>query len=385
MYNFELLKSLYEIHSPSNGEKKLRKFVKRFAARLGCVVRQDVVGNVYITKGEADTYPCICAHLDQVQKQHSKDFTVYAQGDIIFAYSAKSKSQQGLGADDKNGVWIALELLEQLDVLKCAFFVGEEIGCVGSSAADMTFFKDVRYCIQPDRRNGDDLITAISGEICSREFLTDIDYERFGYKETTGLMTDVETLCENGVGVSCINISCGYYNPHTDHECTSWSELCNALDFAHHICTTLTDVYPHKYESIYSACGSKYGGGYWGSRGGYGSYGTGSYYDDYYWDDEEKKYKPTSEKKSVKKDAALLDDVNDDEDYDAMYTILDYEPHLTFEEVVRNYGTFFYSRDMDFLRCVYEDTKGIIEEKYFGKNTQEYDVVDEIDSCAECG
>lgn len=355
MKDFNLLRSLYEIHSPSGQEKKMRKFVKRMAMQRGGIVVQDN-GNLYVTKGESDTYPCICAHLDQVQDNHSKDFTVYEHDDVIFAYSAKSKAQQGLGADDKNGIWIALELLEQLDVLKCAFFVGEEVGCVGSSKANMEFFKDVRYCIQPDRKNGHDLITDISGKICSDDFLASIGYEAYGYKPTYGLLTDVKTLCEKGVGVSCINISCGYYNPHTDEECTSWSELCNALDFAHHICTTLTDVYPHEYVSDYGYGGYKnYGLGYGGSYS--------KWYDGWY-----KKNGTDASNPKSKKDYYYTQ-YDEDEDYMTMDDLLTEYPHLSFEEVWRDYQYQFISTDKDIVQIIYEDVMAAVRERVWDSIT----------------
>lgn len=376
MKDFNLLRSLYEIHSQSGQEKKMRRFVKRMAVQRGADVVQDVHGNLYVTKGVADTYPCICAHLDQVQHIHSKDFTVYKQDDIIFAYSAKSKMQQGLGADDKNGIWIALELLDVLDVLKCAFFVGEETGCFGSSQADMEFFNDVRYCIEPDRRNGSDLITDISGEICSEDFLSAIDYEDFGYKPTTGLLTDVEELCERGVGVSCINISCGYYSPHTDEECTSWSELCNAFDFALHICTKLTDVYPHTYVSS------------WGRYRGYG------YNDDWYGSWYTKKYgKGGSAGKNTSADA---DDTDSCYDYDPTYTyhdrmddtdtmtmILEEEPHLTFEEVKKDYADMFISMSDYTLRSIYNVVIERVKNKIYYGNLEAGNVKEDTDKQLE--
>jgi hypothetical protein len=36
---------------------------------------------------------------------------------------------EGLGADDKNGIWIALQCLKKYDTVKVAFFVSEEVGC----------------------------------------------------------------------------------------------------------------------------------------------------------------------------------------------------------------------------------------------------------------
>jgi hypothetical protein len=321
----ELLKALYEIHSPSGSEKKLKRFIKRWVANNieGVVCTWDNAGNVYFTKGESETYPVVVAHLDQVQKKHSKDFKAIIAEDIIFGYSPSEKEYQGLGADDKNGLWIALKCLETFDVIKVAFFVGEEIGCVGSSKCDMNFFADARFVVEPDRRGGNDLITEISCmDIASEAFLNSFDYASFGYKKTSGLMTDVLELTERGVGVSCINMSCGYYNPHTDEEFTVISDLLNALDLVEHIITTCTDVYPH--EATYS-----YGGKY----GKYYGYGYGSIYDDedycsggFDWSNYERTekngvtyWKPKSNKtekiKSVEPKLVMLGDCSDVESF----------------------------------------------------------------------
>lgn len=269
----ELLKSLYEIHSPSGNEKKLKRFIKKWVANNieGVECTWDNAGNLYFVKGESETYPVVVAHLDQVQKAHSKDFKAVITEDIVFGYSPSEKEYQGLGADDKNGLWIALKCLESFDVIKVAFFVGEEIGCVGSSKCDMNFFADARFVVEPDRRGGNDLITSISGyDIASEAFLNAFDYKSFGYEATSGLMTDVLELTERGVGVACINMSCGYYNPHSDEEFTVISDLLNALDLVEHIITTCIDVYAHK--ATYSYANR------WGRYGGYG-YGYGYGYD----------------------------------------------------------------------------------------------------------
>lgn len=290
----ELLKSLYEIWSPSGEEKKLKRFIKKWVANNieGVECTWDNAGNLFFKKGESDTYPCLAAHLDQVQKKHSKDFKAVFTDDIVFGYSPSQRERQGLGADDKNGLWIALKALEEFDVLKVAFFVGEEIGCVGSGKADLDFFKDVRFVVQADRRGYGDFITTIScTKVASQEFIDDIDFASFGYKETSGMMTDVLELTERGVGVACINMSCGYYDPHTDDEYTVIDDLLNAYDLVAHIITNCTKVYEHTYEYV----PSKYYG-YYGNYGGYGGHGTtnkwgrtydtGDWYDDDYkdWD-----------------------------------------------------------------------------------------------------
>ena len=247
--NFELLKSLYKVFSPSMNEKKMRRFIKRHIYNniSGVTIVQDNAGNLLITKGESDSYPCICAHMDQVQHLHPKDFTCVENDDVIFGYSPKERKQCGLGADDKNGLFIALECLASYDVIKCAFFVGEEIGCKGSGAVDVSFFDDCRYCIQVDRRGNSDMVTNIYSEMCSEEFIRDVDCFSHGYEISDGLMTDVAELRERGVEVSCINLSCGYYEPHTDYEFTSKSDLQKCYDFVCHIIENCTKKYECEY------------------------------------------------------------------------------------------------------------------------------------------
>lgn len=244
----ELLKQLYKIYSPSGSERVMKKFIRRYVRSHipGAKIRTDKTGNLYIIKGIAPSYPCIVAHLDQVQREHSTDFTPIETKELIFGYSPSQRRQEGLGADDKNGIWIALRCLKKFNTLKVAFFIEEETGCRGSSQADMDFFKDARFVIQPDRRGYKDLITTIGWtNLCSDEFLKATGHERFGYQETEGAITDILALKENGLEISCINLSCGYYEPHTDNEFTVKADLLNCLDLIEHIIETCTEVYPH--------------------------------------------------------------------------------------------------------------------------------------------
>lgn len=245
MINFDLLKSLYCIHSKSMNEKKMRKFIMNWVRTNvpDAKVEKDSQGNVLVTRGIAESYPCICSHMDQVQDYHSKDFKVCETDEILFGYSPKMRERQGLGADDKNGIWIALMCLAKYDVMKCAFFVGEEIGCVGSHAVNISFFDDCRFCVQCDRKGYKDLVTNIYTTMCSDEFLDDSGYNEFGYEPHSGMMTDVATLRDRGVKCSCVNMSCGYYDPHTDDEYTIKADLLNCLAFVENIIEKCTKVY----------------------------------------------------------------------------------------------------------------------------------------------
>lgn len=82
----ELLKRLYGIHSPSGKEKRMRNFINAYITENvpGARIMVDNTGNLFITKGEAETYPCLAAHLDQVQRYRSQDFRAVETHDIIF-------------------------------------------------------------------------------------------------------------------------------------------------------------------------------------------------------------------------------------------------------------------------------------------------------------
>lgn len=320
--NTELLFQLYAIHSPSGNEKKMRKFLKKYITKNcgECTIVQDAFGNLLVTKGVSETYPCLASHIDQVQRNHSKDFYCCVVGDHVLGYSQKSMAQQGLGADDKNGIFVCLECLRKYDVMKCAFFVGEEVGCVGSSKVDLAFFKDCRYIVEPDRMNGHDLITSMGvGDVCSGGFIVALGAEQYGYKEAVGSITDVGELVERGVGISCLNLSCGYYHAHTDHEITVLPELQNCLYFVQHIVETLTDVYPFEYKG-------------W-NRSYYGGYGFGNhkgYLDDPYWDDSD-----------------WVDEYEyggyRDEDLGIMRDYLDAAPNISLSEIQSLYSCDFYA------------------------------------------
>ena len=234
----ELLKRLYEIHCPSGHEKELLFFLRDWI--LDNVpeadYRIDGIRNFYVRKGEYAHCPVVVAHLDQALQARSADFEVVETRDVIYGFSSSHVLMEGLGADDKNGIWVALRCLEKFPSIKCCFFAQEEEGCVGSKSCDLSFFEDARVVIACDRKGAHDLITNIDGiELCDQAFLSTIDYTTFGYQPQLGLMTDVGQLKKRGLQSPCINLSCGFYRSHTAEEYTRKSELLNCLAFVEQI------------------------------------------------------------------------------------------------------------------------------------------------------
>ncbi len=243
----ELLKDLYRISTPSRQENKMIQFIKTFLNTNHIPFSIDALGNMYVTKGNSDTYPCLVSHLDEVHNPRGKGYKIIChRKEVLFGYNIKTNTFEGIGADDKNGIWICLTMLQEAESLKCVFFAMEEIGCIGSYNSNLRFFDDCRYVIECDRKGSSDIISRINGlELCSEKFLSSLNGEHFGYKATTDLQTDVFVLKERGLSISCVNLSCGYYEPHREHERTRFSELTNCLNFVRSIVQNLKEVYPH--------------------------------------------------------------------------------------------------------------------------------------------
>jgi hypothetical protein len=63
--DFTLLKQIYAAHSLSGKEGKRRKVVRDYVRKNipGCTMFTDPAGNLFITRGQSDTYPCVAAHV----------------------------------------------------------------------------------------------------------------------------------------------------------------------------------------------------------------------------------------------------------------------------------------------------------------------------------
>lgn len=246
-----LLKSLYVIHSPTGNEWGMICFVRQWIAEQvpEATVRMDHLGNLYITKGEAgEGYPTLACHLDQVQTLHSDDFEVREEEGMLYGWSEQNQRREGLGADDKNGIYVCLRCLKECPRLKAFMAVGEEKGCFGSNRADMAFFADSLYVLEPDCKGSVEPHAVLRGIPCaSEEFIEALQLEANGYTLTEGKTSDILALTYNNIGVSCINLPVGYHNPHKDDEYTVMEEMEQCLAFVKQTVENLIEKFPHHY------------------------------------------------------------------------------------------------------------------------------------------
>ena len=147
----------------------------------------------------------LVAHLDTVHMEPVRDICRSGDGTILM-------SPQGIGGDDRAGVYMALKILEQVccHVLFCE---DEETGGQGArkfTASSLT--PDVNYIVGMDRRGHDD---AVFYGCDNREFVDFVT--EFGFQEAYGSFSDISILAPH-FEIAAVNTSAGYYNEHRLHE-----------------------------------------------------------------------------------------------------------------------------------------------------------------------
>src|SRR5690554_1113638 len=291
VFDLNLLKTVLSVQSThdtkeKNEDSNMIKLVHSVLTSISTQTKapietaSDSYGNIYITKGKTDNYPCVVAHLDTV---HAivPNYRVYQQNDILFAFSDATKTQVGIGGDDKVGIFVALQALLDIPNIKVVLFRNKEIGRIGSrfsinNCSD--FYKDCNFILQCDRKGNYDFLTKSAGvKMTSAEFENAVAplLKKYDFiSSEAGIATDVDVLVENGVGVCAANISSGYYSPHTDKETVSVYNIGRAYSLVYDICDTFKNkkflykyVKPVHKHSSYS------------SRSSYSTYNTGNYED----------------------------------------------------------------------------------------------------------
>lgn len=227
-----LLSTLYRTYAPSGSERNMQSVVRIALAgmRQYCLISPE--GVVYrLEPGK----PLVCAHMDQIGIRPCVRVEFETEGESIVRGFDVVGKQTNLGADDKNGIFIALKLIRSFgNDINFIFSVEEEIG--GVCREFLQYFSEERtnsipYALIFDRKGAGDVI-GTNNEYCEEDFenaVLDIA-KKFGYRRSTGTFSDCDHISEF---IPCVNLSCGYYNAHTAGEYTVLSELENAVNLGH--------------------------------------------------------------------------------------------------------------------------------------------------------
>jgi len=184
--------------------------------------KQDKFGNFYYVIGENPTTMFTC-HLDTACSTQQK---------VTHVQDAKFIRTNGktiLGADDKAGMVVIMYMIEKKIPGLYYFFLGEEVGCIGSGKAagdwsNNEFSKTINKVVSFDRRGTTSVIThQWYGRCCSDEFSKELATrlnvagENLSFEpDDTGILTDSAKFMD--LIPECTNISVGYYKEHTTNE-----------------------------------------------------------------------------------------------------------------------------------------------------------------------
>lgn len=152
----------------------------------------------------------LVAHLDTVFKDPPTDIYYDTVKNVMW-------SPDGLGADDRAGVYAIIKILLSGLRPHIIFTTDEEMGGIGADALAKAGnpFKDLRYIIELDRRGNDDCVFY---ECDNQEFTKYV--EGFGFVENWGTYSDISELCPEWK-VAGVNLSIGYKNEHSFTETLS--------------------------------------------------------------------------------------------------------------------------------------------------------------------
>ena len=181
-------------------------------------LQKDVHGNYFYKIGESRTI--FASHLDTVSKESTT--VTHTFDDYMIGTDGKTT----LGADDKAGVTVMLHLMKNNIPGLYYFFIGEEVGCIGSGLASSMSIKDFKgnydRIISFDRRGTDSVITYQSSTRCCSDDFADslarqLNLSGMKYKKDEGgVYTDSAEFTD--IIPECTNISVGYYKEHTVNE-----------------------------------------------------------------------------------------------------------------------------------------------------------------------
>jgi hypothetical protein len=181
----------------------------------------------------AGTAPVLLvAHLDTVHKSPVKTICRSAGGNIIM-------SPEGIGGDDRAGVYMILRIIEDYNchVLFCE---DEEVGGVGACAfAASGIVPNVNYIIELDRRGSNDAVFYDHDDAEFTRFITS-----FGFAEKTGSFSDISIVAPE-LGIAAVNISAGYYNEHTRYEYVDMLAVENNIKRVSKMINTKTNFFPY--------------------------------------------------------------------------------------------------------------------------------------------
>lgn len=253
--------------------KMSQKSLKKHVANKLKETHKDITNGDGFVYAQGEFPVLLVAHLDTVHDLLPSTIWYVEGRDAV-------SSPQGIGGDDRCGVYMIFEVLKRFNC-SVLFCEDEEVGMVGAGKfikTDLAKELEFNYIIEFDRKGSNDAVFYDCDNEDFEEFITQ-DF----YKTSWGTFSDISTLAPF-LGCAAVNLSCGYYDAHQKSEYVILSEMQRSIDEACKILerTTEDDKFEyieakHSYNYHYSYSG-------WSSYNYSGrdkEYDYHSYYSDY--------------------------------------------------------------------------------------------------------
>lgn len=231
--DYELFKIIVQSRQ-SKLQKMLYKLLKRHY--------KNIINTPDYILARGDIPVALVAHMDTVFKIPPEKIYYDRQEGVLW-------SPDGLGADDRAGVFLILKILQRVKKDKkptIIFTTDEECGCLGSSRLieDMPQSQqDLKYIIQLDRHGQEDCV-----------FYDDINEEfekyvnQFGFETNWGTLSDISVICP-AWGISGVNLSVGYEDEHQEIETLHVQYLYETFDKVLVMLDDIADAPYFKYQA----------------------------------------------------------------------------------------------------------------------------------------
>ena len=220
-------------------QSSLKRYLKKRLKRLGY---DPVLDDGYLyAKGNVPVL--LIAHLDTVHEKEPE--TINVTDGVVW-------SPQGIGGDDRCGVYAILRIIKEN---KCSvlFCEDEEIGCIGAGKFAKTELckqvaEDINFMVEIDRKGNNDLVYYSNGNTAFKNWCEQIT----GYKTNWGTCSDISKLMP-AMNRSGVNISSGYYDEHTLRHKIVLSDLEKTIEAVKKLVNAEVPDGPFHYISYYAS------------------------------------------------------------------------------------------------------------------------------------
>ena len=208
--------------------------VKTYMKKYLTSKKYDVVDEDGFLYAKGDVPVLLVAHMDTVHKE---------QCSKIIKIDGKLSSPQGIGGDDRCGIYIIMNLVKEFhcSVLLCE---DEESGGVGArkftkatytgvneanEPVELKYIDNlgVNYMVEFDRRGNNDAVFYS----CDNKDWTNFVEDCTGYKFTYGSFSDISVLMPEAK-IAAVNLSSGYYKAHSTDEYVVYDEMMDTVEAA---------------------------------------------------------------------------------------------------------------------------------------------------------